>query len=64
MSGSPSKASQRDGKPPGMPARKRHVQATNAWAQEQAMEVEDDVNMVSLDNQLAQAIHTHVFIKH
>ncbi|MCJ1399107.1 hypothetical protein MMC11_002309 [Xylographa trunciseda] len=45
MSGSPSRATQHDTKLPGMPASNRHVQATNAWAQEQAMKGEDNSNM-------------------
>ncbi|MCJ1390116.1 hypothetical protein MMC18_002974 [Xylographa bjoerkii] len=43
MSSSPSKTPQRDLNLPGTPARKRHVQTTNAWAQEQAMQGEDNV---------------------
>ncbi|MCJ1434942.1 hypothetical protein MMC27_004312 [Xylographa pallens] len=45
MPGSPSKAEERDAKLPATPARKRYVQAANAWAQEQALEAEDNFDM-------------------
>ncbi|MCJ1286347.1 hypothetical protein MMC26_005692 [Xylographa opegraphella] len=45
MPGSPSNAAERDTKLPGMPARKRYVGATNAWAQDQALEAENNCGM-------------------
>ena len=64
MPGSPSKSKERDTKLPGTPARKRQVQATNAWAQEQALEAEDNFDMVSFDRQQASATQIYVLIKH
>ncbi|MCJ1383036.1 hypothetical protein MMC17_006149 [Xylographa soralifera] len=45
MPGSSSRVTERETKLPGTPARKRHVQAANAWAQEQALEAEDNFDM-------------------
>ena len=57
MSGSPSRLTEPDTTLPGTPARKRHVRATNAWAQEQALEAERGFSMGSHDKQQVSATY-------